>query len=60
MQVVPLLAMGFLTAFYYLARRALYVKQDAQEPPCIPSSIPFIGHIIGIFRQEADYYGYLR
>lgn len=33
---------------------------DAKEPPLAPTSIPFIGHIIGLSRKKIRYYVELR
>jgi hypothetical protein len=30
--------------------------RDANEPPYIPSVIPYCGHLIGLFRHKMRYY----
>ncbi len=31
-------------------------RLDAQEPPLVKPSVPFIGHMIGIIRHQARYH----
>lgn len=33
------------------------VPHDPREPPLIPPSIPFLGHIVGMIRDGSGYYG---
>ncbi len=35
-------------------------KVDPREPPVLPSTVPFIGHIYGIINYGASYFKYLR
>jgi len=34
-------------------------KYDLREPPVVPSSAPFVGHVFGILRYGASYFKYL-
>lgn len=43
-----------------LCEKLLGVQQDASEPPFVPSAIPYIGHIIGLFWYKNRYYTKLR
>ena len=38
----------------------LGVRQDPQEPPLVPATIPYIGHAIGVMRKKYNYYLQLR
>lgn len=40
--------------------RFLRSKDDPREPPTVASSIPFIGHIVGMFRHQVFYYSLVR
>ena len=37
----------------------LSVKLDPREPPLLKPKLPYIGHIIGIFRHEIFYFNML-
>jgi hypothetical protein len=50
-----IIAIGFL-----LWRTWTSQSLDPREPPLIHPKIPFIGHIIGLARDQAQYMGYLR
>ena len=36
--------------YYYMPKHAM------NEPPIVPSSIPYVGHIIGLLRHGSRYY----
>lgn len=38
----------------------LHWSQDTKESPIAPTSIPFIGHVIGLMRKRTRYYVELR
>ncbi|KAI0386949.1 hypothetical protein F5Y04DRAFT_288748 [Hypomontagnella monticulosa] len=42
---------------YYALNRYLSLSHNPNEPPLIPSNIPFVGHIIGMNRYGSGYYG---
>lgn len=46
MMVYTLLGTVLITS-YLLLSRYINLPHDANEPPLIPSRIPFIGHVIG-------------
>ena len=50
-----LLAAGALVAL-----RFLRVPRNANEPPYIPSRIPYIGHLVGLFKSGMRYYSFIK
>ncbi|KAL8714072.1 MAG: hypothetical protein Q9225_006631 [Loekoesia sp. 1 TL-2023] len=60
MQLVYLFVLAAVTAVYWSYNRYLAVSQDPKEPPLVPSSVPIIGHLIGLLRHKNDYYVDLR
>jgi hypothetical protein len=54
-----LLATAGLGAYYVFAH-FLDMKQEPQEPPLVPTTIPYVGHAIGIMRNKYNYYVQLR
>ena len=50
------LAVVVTTASLYLLNKTLGVRRYANEPPYIPSLIPYFGHILGLLRQKMAYY----
>jgi hypothetical protein len=38
----------------------LSVRVDPREPPILKPTIPYIGHIIGLFTQQSSYFEKLR
>jgi len=49
-----------LLALIAICWRLLPSSTDPREPPIIKPSIPFIGHIIGIYRHKMEYFEMLR
>jgi hypothetical protein len=45
---------------YYVFAHFLGMKQDPQEPPLVPTTIPYVGHAIGVMRSKYNYYVQLR
>jgi len=45
-----------LITTYAILYQLQYVKKNANEPPIIASSIPFMGHILGMILQGGRYY----
>ena len=41
---------------YYAFKRIIDRGGDPPEPPLVTSSIPFVGHILGMIKKKADYY----
>lgn len=48
------------SAAIFLLNRKVSTMQDPREPPVVPASLPYIGHVIGIMRNNFDYYVQLR
>jgi hypothetical protein len=53
--VIAALILVLIVAKYFGTGRV-----DSQEPPLAPTSIPFIGHLIGIIRHQNQYFDILR
>ena len=56
-----------LLAFFLVTSAAIFIlipklftMQDPREPPVVPASVPYIGHVIGIMRNKFNYYVQLR
>ncbi|KAI9664060.1 MAG: hypothetical protein M1821_007551 [Bathelium mastoideum] len=47
---------AIIVTVWLLARRLIDVPYDVKEPPRIPQTIPFIGHVIGMVRDGSSYY----
>lgn len=43
-----------------LLQKFINVPHHAQEPPLIPHSIPYVGHLLGILRDGTQYYSKIR
>lgn len=52
--------MLFCAALVLLCLRLLAVKMDPREPPLVPSSIPYVGHAVGMFKHQFAYLPMLR
>lgn len=55
-----LVLLGSLAAVYVIAACVVRLKHDAREPPLLPHSVPFFGHLIGIIRNGPHYLVELR
>jgi hypothetical protein len=53
------IAVGIVTIFGLL-HLLLHWIHDAKEPPVAPTSIPFLGHVVGLARKKSRYYVELR
>ncbi|KAH6716877.1 cytochrome P450 [Leptodontidium sp. 2 PMI_412] len=51
----PSIILG-IAAVVLVCWQRLSVKCDPQEPPLLKPSIPYIGHIIGLFRYNGEYF----
>jgi hypothetical protein len=49
----------FLGAMLLVCLSAFSPRMDPQEPPSIKPGIPFIGHVVGIFRYQVHYFDML-
>lgn len=56
---LSLSALAIAICLWVLAKLALPKKYDLREPPVVPSSVPYVGHIFGILRYGASYFRYL-
>lgn len=57
--VALVLVLGTALFLGALAKLASSTRADVREPPVVPSSVPFVGHVFGIFRYGASYFQYL-
>lgn len=55
-----LLGLFVLSLAVYLGNARYKPKYDAKEPPLLPQTLPYIGHIFWLLREGYDYYVYLR
>lgn len=55
----PSIILG-IAAVVLVCWQRLSVKCDPQEPPLLKPSIPYIGHIIGLFRYNGEYFEKLK
>lgn len=55
-----LLALLAIVYGILIFEKLLKVTEDAREPPFIPSTVPYFGHIIGLIRFRTRYYAKLR
>ncbi len=44
----------------YVLAHLIGMKQDPREPPLLPTTIPYLGHAIGVMRHKYNYYVQLR
>ena len=52
--LLPLLILALVAI--YLFDYYFMPKHAPNEPPVVPSTIPYVGHIIGLFRHGSLYY----
>jgi hypothetical protein len=38
----------------------MFTAHDSREPPLAPSSLPFVGHMLGLMKSKFNYYVDLR
>ena len=57
---ILLIGIGMLSIAILAARRLVHVDHDPREPPIIRHTIPFVGHVIDIFRYGAKYFDILK
>ncbi len=55
-----LVLLGSLAAVYVIAACVVSLRHDAREPPLLPPSVPFFGHLIGMIRHGPRYLVALR
>src|SRR4051812_16184723 len=53
-----LVSIGVVTLIYFAASKMF--GHDRREPPLARQSIPFIGHMLGLFQSKFNYYVDLR
>ena len=55
-----LLGLLVLSLAVYFGNQRYKPKYDAKEPPLIPQTLPYIGHLIGLWIEGFGYYKKLR
>jgi len=65
-EIVASLFQGYMPAIYLAATAVLLLlgqllnpRMDAKEPPLVKPTVPWIGHLIGMIRHQAEYFGIL-
>ena len=53
-------ALPITVCIWLLLEKLLNLPHDAKEPPLIPQSIPYVGHVLGMLRQGSRYYTQIR
>ncbi|KAF2679173.1 cytochrome P450 [Lentithecium fluviatile CBS 122367] len=51
-----LLGISIVTFIAVSLDRLLRVKKNASEPPFVPMSVPYFGHMLGVIGEQANYY----
>lgn len=52
--------LGIATSLFMIIAFFFHIERDSREPPFIPQTIPYIGHLIGIIRKGGSYYDQVR
>ena len=60
LDITTLVLLAVAGTLYLALNHFLGVRLDEKEPPLVPSTIPFIGHILGLVRSGTKYYAQLR
>lgn len=55
LSIITLLIIVYITIQYFATR-----KVDPREPPVISSTLPYLGHILGILQNGGKYYKMIR
>ena len=45
---------------WILLEKFLSLSHDAKEPPIIPQTLPYVGHLLGMLRHGSRYYTQIR
>lgn len=48
--------LALLAVVVVALQRLLRVDHDPREPPLVPTKIPLLGHVIGLYRFGKQYY----
>ena len=59
-QSTLLVFLAIVLGLYFIYTHSLGAGRGPREPPIVPGSIPYIGHIIGLMRNNFNYYVQLR
>ena len=59
-KLVLLIVVGVFGLLYSLLRYFTDVTKDYKEPPFIPQTIPYVGHLLGVLRYGPKYYDRIR
>lgn len=57
---VTAVILGITTSLFMILAFFFNIKRDPKEPPFIPQSIPYVGHLFGIIRKGESYYHQIR
>lgn len=56
----PLLVSGLVAGLVFVCWQFFFTALDPREPPEVRSSIPFVGHLLGMLWYKAEYVTVLR
>lgn len=60
LSLMIVVTLGIGTSMFMILAFFLSVKQDPREPPYIPQTIPWVGHLIQVIRKGTRYYDRVR
>ena len=55
-----LIALGVAFGCWLLLEYYVNVSHDLKEPPVIPQTVPYVGHLLGMLRDGSRYYTTIR
>lgn len=60
--MAPTLALALVGVFavYFFLRALLRPTQDDKEPPAVETTIPFLGHILGMLTHQSNFHTHMR
>jgi hypothetical protein len=65
-EIIASLPSGYMPSIYLAAATVLLLllqrlnpHMDPQEPPLVKPTVPFIGHLVGMIKHQAEYIGIL-
>ena len=55
-----LVLLAMATGLYFVLEYFMGIRLDSKEPPLVSSTIPYVGHVIGLIRTGTRYYAKMR
>lgn len=53
---ITILVLAAIIGLWYILDYLYAPRHSSGEPPVLPSSVPYVGHIIGLLRHGTRYY----